>query len=87
MIVLLDSVLVDLEVVLLQVGHELALPVADDGVGRDEIDGYPEDRLLVCCSGWACCGCWLCCGGWACCWPPGQTPPSMPACMREEETG
>ena len=43
---LLDAVLVDLELVGLDVGDELiALLVADDDVGRDEIDADPERGL------------------------------------------
>ena len=43
--VLLDAVLEDLEVVLRQVGDELILVVAHDGVHRDEVDRDAEGRL------------------------------------------
>ena len=44
--VLLDAVLVDFEIVFLQVGDELALVVADDDVGRDEVDAAADDCPL-----------------------------------------
>ena len=46
---LLDAVFVDLELVLLQIGDELAAVVADDDVGRDDVDLAPDHfarRLL-----------------------------------------
>ena len=45
--VLLDAVFVDLELVFLQVGDEVALFVAHDDVGRDEIDLNLERRFLL----------------------------------------
>ncbi len=44
--VLLDAVFEDLEIAGLQVRHELVAVVADDDVGRDEIDADTEGRLL-----------------------------------------
>ena len=44
--VLLHAVLVDLEFFILQIGDEIAFVVADDDVGRDEIDLDPEGRIL-----------------------------------------
>ena len=52
---LLDAVLKDLELALLQVGHELAGSVANDDIGRDQIDAGPELRhrtLSVLTGGW-----------------------------------
>ena len=49
--VLLDAVLVDLELVLLQVGDEIPLLVADDDVVRDEIDLDLEGRFFLCSGG------------------------------------
>ena len=45
--VLLDAVFEHLEVVLRQVGHELAVAVADDHVGGDQIDPHPESRRAL----------------------------------------
>ena len=45
--VLLDPVLEHLEVVFRQVRDELAVPVTDDHVSRDEIDPHPESRRAL----------------------------------------
>ena len=45
--VLLDAVLVDLEVLLLQVGDELPAAVADDHVGRDQVDAAANHFALL----------------------------------------
>jgi hypothetical protein len=45
--VLLDAVFEDFEIVLLQVGHEVALVVAHDHVVGDEIDLNAERRFLL----------------------------------------
>ncbi len=44
--VLLHAVLEDLELARLQIGHELVAVVADDDVGRDEVNADAEGRLL-----------------------------------------
>ena len=49
--VLLDAVLEDLELVRLQIRDELIAFVADDHVGRDEVDADAECRLLPVAAG------------------------------------
>src|SRR5688500_13004995 len=45
--VLLDAVLVDLELTGLEIGDELAAPVADDGIGPHQLDAASKGGRLI----------------------------------------